>query len=225
MRQRLLGYLGSVLFCTAALCAQNQPELIVQKTSSPLEILTVQSDSIGDEKKGVKLICTAVSKQRLLHASIHVSYWSNDLPLGGHVVQVSENQIYEASSIPVKLSSFVKSANKVLFSVVSADSANSSWKVKHSLGITLLEQEKWNLSNRFGEADWQVRPAELTIGSSNCSGMFGDCNAAARTSCGEGNIGGVSFIGSTCSSCYYCKGNTPQQCGDGSRKSVKIALH
>jgi hypothetical protein len=225
MRQRLLGYLGSVLFCTAAFCAPNPPELMVQRTSSPVEISSVRVDSIGDGGEGVELFLTPVSKQRLLDTAINVSYWQNDLPLGGHVVWVTEKQIYGATSIPVKLSGFSKVADKILFSVVSARSASAGWKMKSTVSISLLERAAWNLETKFDEMDWQARPAELSTTSSDCSGMFGDCNAAVRATCGEGNIGGVSFIGSTCTACYYCKGSAPQKCGEGSRKAVKVALH
>ena len=214
MTRRLFGYMSSVLFCTAAFCAPNPPELIVHRTASPLEILTVERDSIEGGLGEAKLVFNAVSKQRILNASVNVSYWIDDLPLGGHVVQVTENQIYEASSIPVKLSSFAKSANKILFSVVSASSANSSWKVKHSLGIPLLEQAKWNLSSRFGEADWQARKDDLTTNSSSCSTSLAQCGVSAVGTCGSGNVGGVIFVESTCACCYYCKGSAPpSNCG------------
>jgi hypothetical protein len=187
---------------------------------APVAIENVRFDESVGGNGAVILDLVPTSRRHVSSAVLALVYWQNDRPLGGQLFAFEGDATLARRARQLRLNNMAQAADTIAVSVFRASSPGMFWQAPEALAGNRPSQHARNMGawavSRFSEEQWKAQPeAGEATASSDCSTTLETCTSAAKDVCGSMNVGGVIFIGSTCTCCFYCRGQVPPDCYGG----------
>jgi len=161
----------------------------------------------------LKLVCS--SQEKITSAAVLVTFWRQGRPVSGRLWPVSGDSIAMAHPLLIRFDLQRTRADSLVASVFKAQGPTFVWRLPsellRSLGERLFPGLVIPRSSAAGTGASQGQNAS-PAGANGCTITLSDCVAAAKDACGDGNVGGVAFSSSTCTCCFYCRGEQPPDC-------------